>query len=414
MIRYNCSNKEKTMYTNQKGMSIANSIHHSNEIYNYFKRLKLGLFLSDIYIRHLMTIIISVFLCGYRGKTVDFAKAGFHHRTTISHFLNHGKWNSTKLEKILKANVVRMIYQEAILSRKPILCIVDDTIASHTKPSSQAENPIEAAYFHQSHLKGCQDYGHQAVSVMLSCNGITLNYAMILYDKSKSKIQIVQEIAEELPPAPVISYFLCDSWYTSAKVMDSFIRKGFYTIGALKTNRIIYPCGIRQKVSGFALHLRKEDPDVSLVTVDNRNFYVYRYEGKLNDIPNAVVIISYPENAFGTPEALRVFISTNAGLSTQEILDGYTRRWPIEVFFRQSKTKLALDKYQIRTQTGIERYWLIMSLVHYMCCTYNGTYCSFEEGYRYFQRKIREEQVTALYQSIHNGMSLEDVLKLVG
>ena len=395
-------------------MSIANSIHHSNEVYNYFKRLKLGLFLSDIYIRHLMTIIISVFVYGYRGKTVDFAKAGFHHRTTIAHFLNHGKWDSSRLEKVLKSNVIRMIYQEAILSGKPIFCIVDDTIASHTKPSSQAEHPIEAAYFHQSHLKGCQDYGHQAVSVILSCNGITLNYAMILYDKSKSKIQIVQEIAEELPSAPVVSYFLCDSWYTSAKVMDSFIQKGFYTIGALKTNRIIYPCGIRQKVSEFALHLRKKDPDVSLVTVDNRNFYVYRYEGELNDIPNAVVIISYPENAFGESKALRVFLSTNAGLSTQEILDYYTRRWPIEIFFRQSKTKLALDKYQIRTQTGIERYWLIMSLAHYMCCTYNGTYCSFEEGYQHFQRKIREEQVTSLYQSIRHGMSLEDVLKLAG
>lgn len=395
-------------------MSIANSIHHSKVVYNYFRRLKLGLFLSDIYIRHLMTIIISVFVYGYRGKTVDFAKAGFHHRTTIAHFLNHGKWDSSRLEKVLKANVIRMIYQEAILSGKPIFCIVDDTIASHTKPSSQAEHPSEAAYFHQSHLKGCQDYGHQAVSVMLSCNGITLNYAMILYDKSKSKIQIVQEIAEELPSAPVVSYFLCDSWYTSVKVMDSFIQKGFYTIGALKTNRIIYPCGIRQKVSEFALYLRKEDSDVSLVTVDNRNFYVYRYEGELNDIPNAVVIISYPENAFGESKALRVFLSTNAGLSTQEILDYYTRRWPIEIFFRQSKTKLALDKYQIRTQTGIERYWLIMSLAHYMCCTYNGTYCSFEEGYQYFQRKIREEQVTALYQSIRHGMSLEDVLKLAG
>ena len=108
----------------------------------------------------------------------------------------------------------------------------------HTRPSSQAVHPIEAAYFHQSHLKGCQDYGHQVVSVMLSCNGITLNYAVILYDKSRSKIQIVQEIAEELPAAPVISYFLCDSWYTTAKVMDRFIRKGFYTVGALKTNRI--------------------------------------------------------------------------------------------------------------------------------------------------------------------------------
>ena len=168
---------------------------------------------------------------------------------------------------------------------------------------------------------------------MLSCNGLILNYANILYDKSRSKIQSVQEIADELPVAPVISYFLCDSWYTSVKVMDSFIRKGFYTIGALKTNRVIYPCGIRQKVSEFALHLRKTDRAVSLVTVGGREFYVYRYEGELNDIPNAVVIISYPRESFGDPKALRVFISTNAGISTQEILDTYTERWAIEIIF---------------------------------------------------------------------------------
>lgn len=164
---------------------------------------------------------------------------------------------------------------------------------------------------------------------MLSCNGIILNYAIILYDKSKSKIRIVQEIAAKLPQAPVISYFLCDSWYTSAKVMDSFIQKGFYTIGVLKTNRIIYPCGIRRKISEFALCLRKEDPNVSLVTVGSRKFYVYRYEGELNNIPNAAVIISYPKEAFGDSKALRVFISTNVDLSTQEILDTYTYRWPI-------------------------------------------------------------------------------------
>lgn len=150
----------------------------------------------------------------------------------MAHFLNHGKWNDAALQDTLKSSVVQIIYQEAVRSGQPIFCIVDDTIASHTKPSSQATHPIEAAYFHQSHLKGRQDYGHQVVSVMLSCNGITLNYAVILYDKSKSKIQIVQETIAELPVAPVISYFLCDSWYTSSKVMDCFIRKGFYTIGA--------------------------------------------------------------------------------------------------------------------------------------------------------------------------------------
>ena len=84
-----------------------------------------------------------------------------------------------------------------------ILWNVDDTIASKTKPSSQALHPIEEAYFHQSHLKGKQDYGHQAVAVMLSCNGIVLNYAFVLYNKSISKIDIVQNIAEKLPESPV-------------------------------------------------------------------------------------------------------------------------------------------------------------------------------------------------------------------
>ena len=88
---------------------------------------------------------------------------------------------------------------------------MDDTISSKTKPSSQALHPIEDAYFHQSHLKGKQDYGHQAVAVMLSCNGVVLNYAIVMYDKSRSKVKIVQEIAGELPVPPVVSYFLCDS-----------------------------------------------------------------------------------------------------------------------------------------------------------------------------------------------------------
>ena len=79
----------------------------------------------------------------------------------------------------------------------------------------------------------------------------------------------------------------------------ALLKKGFYTIGALKTNRILYPCGIRQKASAFALHLRKTDPNISLVTVDKRQFYVYRYEGNLNDVPNTVVLLSYPTPCLG-------------------------------------------------------------------------------------------------------------------
>lgn len=84
-------------------MSVANSIHHSNIIYNYFKTLKLGQFLSDVYLNHLMTIIVSVFLRGYRGKTIDFAQVSHYHRTTIAYFLNHGKWNDLALQDTSKS-----------------------------------------------------------------------------------------------------------------------------------------------------------------------------------------------------------------------------------------------------------------------------------------------------------------------
>lgn len=332
------------------------------------------------------------------------------HRTTVAHFLNKGKWDSDKLLQTLKSNVVEIIYNEARRSRKPIYLIVDDTIASHTKPSSKAIHPIEDAYFHMSHLKGNTDYGHQAVGVMLSCNGVVLNYDNVMYDKTKSKIEIVKSIIDELPEAPVVSYFLCDSWYTSAKLMAPLIKKGFYTIGALKTNRIIYPYGIRTSIKEFASFIRKQDPNISLVTAGGRQFYVYRYEGKLNDVENAVVLITYPKNAFQSPNALRAFISTDVSLSTEEILMHYVGRWQIELFFRESKNKLAFDKYKVRSAQGIKRYWLIMSLTHFVCCTCaeNG-YCNFTEGYKYFCNITTEERLRYIYKCVQRGISFDEI-----
>ena len=71
------------------------------------------------------------------------------------------------LADTLKRSVIEIIYSEAARTGKPVFCIVDDTIASKTKPSSWAPHPIEDAYFPQSHLKGKQDY--MGIRSLLSC-----------------------------------------------------------------------------------------------------------------------------------------------------------------------------------------------------------------------------------------------------
>ena len=86
---------------------------------------------------------------------------------------------------------------------------------------------------------------------MLSCNELSLNYAIVLYDKAHSKIEIVQDIIQELPSPPHTAYFLCDSWYTSNKLMDAFAQKGFQTIGAMRTIVSFIPIRSNNRLSSL-------------------------------------------------------------------------------------------------------------------------------------------------------------------
>ena len=61
---------------------------------------------------------------------------------------------------------------------------------------------------------------------------------------------------------------------------------------------------------------------------------MYRYEGKLNDEDNAVVLILYPEKAFGRLETLCAFLCMDTELDTSEILQ-YRNCWDIEVLLKQ-------------------------------------------------------------------------------
>lgn len=72
-----------------------------------------------------------------------------------------------------------------LLNDTPIFAIYDDTISEKTKPSSNAENTIQEASFHRSHLKGKQVYGHQLLTAMLSDGKKVLPYSISRYEKVK-------------------------------------------------------------------------------------------------------------------------------------------------------------------------------------------------------------------------------------
>ena len=75
-------------------MSHAYSVKQSEEICKTLNALRLGNFLSDVYLEHVKTLTHSVFMLGYKGKVVNAEIFSAKHRTTAAHFLTNGKWDS--------------------------------------------------------------------------------------------------------------------------------------------------------------------------------------------------------------------------------------------------------------------------------------------------------------------------------
>lgn len=312
-------------------------------ISNYLSTHRLSLYFSKPALQHITAYMVASTAKGFRGKVVDIAEYSPSHRTTIGHFLSDGKWEESYLETIIKKESVAYVMKRSTHSKSPIFVIHDDTVCKKTKPSSQAQSPMEQTDFHYSHLEGRTVFGHQVQATMVQCENTSLIYDIRRYDKTKikadgtprTKIDDACEMAQAMPIPPHKGYALVDSWYTCSKLINQYAGRGYHVIGGLKTNRIIYPQGIRIRLSEFASHVTKED--VRLVTVNGSSYWVYRYEGALNGIENAVVLLCWPKEAFQQPKVLHAFLCTDVSLDTQTILNYYSQRWTIEIFFRQSK-----------------------------------------------------------------------------
>lgn len=398
-------------------MFINSIITESSSIIKFIKKSRLALYFTKPQIHILALIMSAMIKKGFLGKVTDAADLmPFRHRTNIGRFLSQSPWHEDYVERALRKLVLQKVWDISKATGKPIYVAIDDTISERTVPSSKALNPIEKCSFHNSHLKGKTVYGHQLVTVMIICDDIVMPYSIQIYDKKiKSKIELAIEIISSLPSPVNEGYVLCDSWYSCKKIFDATKKAGFNYVGGLRTNRVIYPdkytkLGI--KLNHFGKTLTKEDVD--LVKVGNSEYYVYSYKGRLNDLKEAIVVLSWPKEALFKEGCLRAFISTtNLNMSILELLNHYKNRWPIETFFRESKKKLGLDDYQIRSEKSIKRYFLIMMITYVYCgLEVSEDTLKFSDGLKTARAQLEAEKITFIYNKTQAGEPLDAILEL--
>lgn len=380
------------------------SLTHHQQIYNGFQAWNLPLYFSKPVLRHLMHAVDGMSSLGFTGKLTEIHAASHHpkHRTTLGHFLKNSPWEESFLQRQMKQKVHQKLRKD-----EPAFAIIDDTISEKTKPLSRATSPTEACGFHFSHTVGKSVFGHQVVQLMVSDKQTAYPYDFSLYHKEEaiSKIELAIQLLRQIPDLQRPTYVLCDSWYTSKTIIESALTQGHHLIGALKTNRILYPQGVRMQAKQFAAYI--EEGDTDLVTIGSESYRVYRYEGALNDIDVAVVLLCWPTNEPMKANSMRCFLSTDTELTNETILTYYGVRWRIETYFQQVKGQLGFQGVQVRSKRAILRYWLLVQFAYLFLCDLHGTV--FTQTIHHVRRCKFASIIEFVHVATTNGVSLQQI-----
>lgn len=336
-------------------------------------------FLSSVPQRRLQEMILAMAQKGHSGKMTDYAELGLGHRTTYGHFLSKGKWDHIAVERVQRKNSFQSILTAAKSAKQPVYLSIDDTVVAKKKSSKHAVRPTEGVGWHYSHLEGKQVFGFQMHAAIVSVGSHALCYSLQrCCPEHGSKVDMTLNVIDSLIETEHPVYVLMDSWYTNAQVWNKCVAKKCHLIGAMKSNRILYPDGMRTSASDYAAS-RTQD-QFHLVTVKGQEYFVHRYEGPLNKLKKAVVLLTYPKGKFGVCNTLKVFLCSDFTLTDAEILEHYTHRWKIEVMFKQQKRYLGLKSFMIRTATAIDRFLIILTVAWFFLTCKNGVPLPLYEG----------------------------------
>ncbi|CAH0435260.1 Putative transposase [Clostridium neonatale] len=397
-------------------------LNQNETIINYISELNLP---YSSAIKNHMVNIVSGIIVTEGSKTISSVHNKItcnRDRSTGSRFLSSYSWNHEYVTQERIFHAISEISNTCEDSDVGFL-IIDDTL---TKKNTSTKK-IEGLDFHNSHADGNKPkWSHCLVTSHYKINDYSIPLDFRQYHRKESskklskkfldKNELAMELINEFTPVTKNNYLLVDSWYTSAKILLHGLINGCHTIGRIKSNRVIYPAGIKTNVKKFSSYIRTNE--TSLVTASNNKYYVYRYEGKLNDIENVVVLISWTKNDLSDKPAF--IISTDVSLDNKTIISYYEKRWDIEVSYRYHKTALGFDEFQIQSLKSIHRYWSMIFLTYTFLeifrvkCEKLYKFKNIGDVILHFRNNYLVKIVSFAHECADNGIDLQSTIAKLG
>ncbi|PUA37938.1 IS4 family transposase [Paenibacillus elgii] len=278
----------------------------------------------------------------------------FPGKDSVYRFLNHTKFAWRQFLLSLSAATVQKV--ESLTSDNRVTALIfDDSMFDRNR-----SKVVELLARFKDHATGAYYKGFRMLTMGWSDSHSFIPMDFALLSSAKSQINGITEgidkrtigymrREEALLPAPQViasmidraiaagvsaSYALMDSWFTHAPLIKEIVGRGLHVIGMIKNDNKRY------LVNGNRLSLK--DLYLAAPRVTGKNANILR-SIRTELVPGIPVLVVFIRHRTKKNEWLAI-LSTDLALTVEEVIQIYSMRWDIEVFFKCAKSLLRLQK----------------------------------------------------------------------
>jgi SRSO17 transposase len=266
------------------------------------------------------------------------------HRTRYNNFLLVHRWDPAAC---LRLKATEMLGDLGPRPGETLYLLVDDT-----QKRKRGKHMDAVGYIHIAGA-GKSVPGHLYVTAAIAFREAVIPWGVRLYVKKEHcrKLRVpfrkttelaAEMIAELTPPLGVRVVVLFDSYYLCKTVVKACRAKGFHFASTLKSNRNLFRNGRKLKAGPYTSRAYRRGSKRRLRLEAAAYRFVDAGPMKVGDLGPLHVVFSRKD---GERKILGI-VTDDPDLSAAQIVEAYTHRWGIEVFFKDVKQHLGFGQYQ--------------------------------------------------------------------
>jgi Transposase DDE domain len=322
------------------------------------------------------------------------------HRAQISRFLARPRWRKVDLNSILRQHLLE---QEDPDGRYAY--IVDATLTSRSgkrtantySTGNRQRRPRKGRrYGKNKHArKNCHSF---TTGLLITPSGIRIPFCKPYYTKEYCKkrglahrttAEAAADLIRELPlPKTAQVKVLGDTAYDAEVVREACRDRGYFWTFPCNPERVLAgPQGKRPKVRSllkdwskwsrqtirlapgegeYAVY-RRLSPHRIGPKAKTRTFYVHQERQRVHSVGEVRLVFSTTKGNLktATPDDVKILMTNDLERSVRDIVELYSLRWQIELFFKELKSTLGFHQYQFQEFEPVEG-WVELALTAFM------------------------------------------------